>query len=178
MNDRPIPESYWVVPGAFLAGGYPISSTNDTVARQTLAGFLEVGIGTFFDLTQASELAPYLPYLQTESARYGISPNYQRFNIQDRGLPSHDQMALLLDAIDSTLAAGGKLYLHCWGGIGRTGTAVGCWLVRHGLGGEQALLKLGELYRTSLQSNFSPQSPETDAQMQFILAWKEGDGLA
>ena len=24
-----------------------------------------------------------------------------------------------------------RVYVHCWGGVGRTGTVVGCWLVRH-----------------------------------------------
>lgn len=33
------------------------------------------------------------------------------------------------------LAAGQTVYVHCYGGIGRTGTVVGCWLVRHGLSG-------------------------------------------
>ena len=31
------------------------------------------------------------------------------------------------------------VYVHCWGGIGRTGTVVGCWLVRHGMTGDEAL---------------------------------------
>ena len=31
------------------------------------------------------------------------------------------------------------MYLHCWGGVGRTGTVVGCWLVRHGRTGDEAL---------------------------------------
>ena len=79
----------------------------------------------------------------------------------------------ILDAIDNALGAGRKIYLHCWGGIGRTGTAVGCWLVRHGLTGEAALARLNALYRTSAQSRYFPRSPETDAQVLFILDWKE-----
>ena len=27
---------------------------------------------------------------------------------------------------------GRKVYVHCWGGVGRTGTVVGCYLVRQG----------------------------------------------
>ena len=106
-----------------------------------------------------------------------MSVNYQRINIQDRGLPSRNRWQLLLDAIDTALASGRKVYLHCWGGIGRTGMTVGCWLVRHGLTGGQALIRLNELYRTSEQSRLYPQSPETDAQVKFILDWVD-DGLA
>jgi len=177
MSDKPIPESFWVLPGKFLAGGYPISSIDETAARPGLAAFIDAGINTFFDLTREGELPAYLPLLQDEAVHYGIPVRYQRMTIQDKGLPSHDRMAVLLNALDASLASGDKVYLHCWGGIGRTGTTVGCWLVRHGLSGEQALIRLNELYRTAEQSRIFPRSPETDAQVSFILGWVE-DGLA
>jgi Cyclin-dependent kinase inhibitor 3 (CDKN3) len=171
MNDKPIPESYWVVPGKFLAGAYPITGRNEAIICKDLAGFLEAGFDTFFDLTRVGELPPYLPELQAEAARHGKPVTYQRINIQDRGLPSIEQMAALLDSIDNALTSGHILYLHCWGGIGRTGMAVGCWLVQHGLTGGQALIRLNEIYRTSKQNRTFPQSPETDAQVKFILDW-------
>jgi protein-tyrosine phosphatase len=177
MSDKPIPESYWVVPGQFLAGGYPISSSDETIVRHSLAAFLDAGFNTFIDLTREGELPAYLPLLHEEAARYGITLTYQRINIQDRGLPSNEQMAMLLDTLDAALASGREVYLHCWGGIGRTGMTVGCWLVRHGLTGGQALIRLNELYRTSEQSRIFPQSPETDTQVKFILDWVE-NGLA
>ncbi|MFZ5949388.1 MAG: fused DSP-PTPase phosphatase/NAD kinase-like protein [Candidatus Rifleibacteriota bacterium] len=30
------------------------------------------------------------------------------------------------------MAAGKPVYVHCWGGLGRTGVVVGCWSRRHG----------------------------------------------
>jgi hypothetical protein len=177
MSDKPIPESYWVIPGNFLAGGYPISSVDETVVRHCLAAFIEAGITSFLDLTREGELPSYLPLLQEEAVRFGIPIDYQRMTIQDKGLPAHERMAALLDSLDAALAAGNKIYLHCWGGIGRTGTAVGCWLVRHGMTGDQALIRLNELYRTAEQSHIYPQSPETAAQVKFILGWVE-DGMA
>jgi predicted protein tyrosine phosphatase len=177
MSDKPIPESYWVLPGIFLAGGYPIYRIEEAAARQSLAAFMEAGIDSFFDLTREGELPAYLPFLQEEAVHYSIPIDYKRYNIQDKGLPARAQMAALLDALDAAMDTGHKVYLHCWGGIGRTGTTVGCWLVRHGLTGEQALNRLNELYRTSGQSRIFPRSPETDAQVNFILGWVE-DGLA
>jgi len=177
MSDKPIPESYWVLPGKFLAGGYPIASVEEGLARDSLAAFIEAGIDSFFDLTRLGELPPYLLLLQEEALHYGIPINYQRMTIQDKGLPAHEKMAALLDALDAALESGHKVYLHCWGGIGRTGTTVGCWLVRHGLSGSQALIRLNELYREAGQSRNFPRSPETDAQVNFILGWME-DGLA
>ena len=177
MHDKPIPESYWVIPGKFLAGGYPIASIEEGLARDSLAVFIDAGIDSFFDLTRPGELPPYLPLLQEEALHYGIPVDYQRMTIQDKGLPSHEKMAALLDALDAALGSGHKVYLHCWGGIGRTGTTVGCWLVRHGLSGPQALTRLNELYQEAGQSRTFPRSPETDAQVNFILGWLE-DGLA
>jgi hypothetical protein len=50
-------------------------------------------------------------------------------------------------------------------------------LVRHGLTGGMALIRLNEFYQTAGQSSLFPHSPETDAQVQFILAWTD-DGMA
>ncbi len=177
MSDKPIPKSYWVVPGSFLAGGYPISSLDESVARKCLAAFIKSGIDSFFDLTRQGELPPYLPMLQEEAVHYGIPVNYQRITIQDKGLPAHEKMAELLDALDTALVSGHKVYLHCWGGIGRTGMTIGCWLVRHGLTGAQALLRLNELYQEAEQSRIFLRSPETDSQVNFVLGWAE-DGMA
>ena len=174
MTEKPIPESYWVIPDQFLAGGYPASTLGDeTLTRQCLQAFLNAGFDTFIDLTRAGELPQYLPDLQSLAMIVGHPVDYQRFDFQDRGIPTNQQAVALLDSIDHALASGRKVYLHCWGGIGRTGTAVGCWLVRHGLTGEAALARLNLLYGTSEQSSYFSRSPETDAQVNFILDWNE-----
>ncbi len=178
MNEKPIPESYWVIPGQFLAGEYPASTRGDeALTRRRLTGFLNAGIDTYFNLTRPGELPSYLPILEEEAHAYGLTIHYHAAAILDRGLPGPEQMSATLDAIDAALAAGQKIYLHCWGGIGRTGTTVGCWLVRHGLNGQAALDKLAELYATAEQSRIYPFSPETDEQRAFILNWSE-HGLA
>jgi protein-tyrosine phosphatase len=74
--------------------------------------------------------------------------------------------------IDQSLAAGEKIYLHCQAGIGRTGTVVGCYLVRHGLTGRAALQRLNDL-RHRLPFPFL--SPETEDQRQFVLHWSENE---
>ena len=42
-------------------------------------------------------------------------------------------MVSILDAIDDSVKVGKPVYVHCWGGVGRTGMVIGCWLLRHGL---------------------------------------------
>jgi predicted protein tyrosine phosphatase len=168
----PIPESYWVIPGQFLAGEYPgRMSFQDTSDR--LRALLMAGVDTFIDLTSPEEHPPYKSELDDESAALGLSTTYWRFPIDDFGLPTHDQMEKILDAIDDALSGGHKIYLHCWGGIGRTGTSVGCHLVRRGKSGLEALQQLAEWWRAVPKSDRYLRSPETDAQRQFIMNWNE-----
>ena len=174
MSDKPIPDSYWVVPAKFLAGGYPGSSQgNGELARQRMAALMEAGFDTFIDLTRPGETPGYQEALDAEAARHNQSVDHQLKPIEDRGVPSVGQMTDILNSIDAALSAGRKVYLHCMGGIGRTGTVVGCWLARHGLTGEEALRRLNALYRASEQSRFFERSPEVDAQVLFVLDWKE-----
>lgn len=168
---RPIPESYWVLPGQFLAGEYPGSAYSPELTRKRLDVFLSAGFDTFFDLTSPGENEPYQAILCEEAGHYNLPAQYTRFPIGDFGLPTSAQMTATLNAIDSALAAGRKLYLHCYGGIGRTGTVVGCYLVRHGLNGAQALDQLAAWWKNVPKSNRYPHSPETLQQEQFVRAW-------
>ncbi len=172
MNERPIPESYWVEPGRFLAGEYPGRFSLETT-RQRLDQFLGAGFDTFIDLTSTGELQPYQPILLEQARYFEIIPTHQRFPIGDFGLPSLEGMSTTLNAIDAALIAGRKVYLHCWGGIGRTGTTVGCYLVRRGLTGEQALRQLADWWKAVPKSAANPHSPETEGQKRFVLNWKE-----
>jgi hypothetical protein len=174
MNDleRPIRESYWVEPGRFLAGEFPAHAFGEQV-RQRLDRFLDLGIDTFIDLTDPDELPSYLPILEEQASYYGMDVRHKRFTITDHSIPGHETMRAILDEIDTALAAGRKVYVHCWGGIGRTGTVVGCYLVRHGHTGEKALEQLAEWWQAVPKSNIWPHTPETRQQMGFILNWDE-----
>jgi hypothetical protein len=170
---RPIPESYWVEPGRFLAGEYPGHHEALQAARRITA-FLAAGFDTFLDLTQAGELVPYKPILRAEAQHYSERTiTYRRFPVGDYGLPTKETMKNILDTLDTFLAVGRKVYLHCSGGVGRTGTTVGCYLVRRGKTGEQALRQLAEWWQAVPKRTRFPRSPETDAQVQFILDWKD-----
>ena len=177
MRDKPIPESYWVLPGRFLAGAFPGLRDDEFATHQRMTDFLNAGFDTFIDLTCEDDRPPYLLALQEEARACERQVHYQRFSFPDYGVPTPEAMSAALDAIDAALAEGRKVYLHCVGGIGRTGTTVGCYFIRHGMKPAQALRHLAQLYQTSAQSLFVPHSPETEEQAHFILDWKE-NGLA
>lgn len=174
MSETPLPlaESYWVIPGHFLAGEYP-GNFDEEGTRRRLDALLEAGLDTFINLTRPDELPSYEKSLNEQARLYERTLTCHNFPIADRGLPTASQMTAILDTIDAALAANHKVYLHCWGGVGRTGTAVGCYLVRHGRTGAQALEQLAAWWREVPKRSVYPRSPETDEQVGFILDWQK-----
>lgn len=171
---RPNANTYWVVPGRLLAGEYP-SAEEELAAIQRLIPFLEAGVTDFVDLTTADELAPYDALLQILAVKRGQTPTHQRFPIADYSVPEPAaRMGAILDTLDGILAAGRVAYVHCWGGVGRTGTVVGCYLVRHGLEGAAALDRVARLYAqmSATKRLRHPDSPENDAQREFVRNWR------
>ena len=164
----PIETSYWVEPGRLLAGPYPAAQTEEGT-RARLHALIEVGVSVFVDLTEPLEYAPYIPLALEEAGRVGRRVRYVRLPIVNFGVPERDHMRAILDTIDAALFAGEIVYVHCMGGIGRTGTTVGCWLVRHGQPGEDALRAIERLRGDGVES------PETPEQFAFVRGWREGD---
>jgi protein-tyrosine phosphatase len=172
MTRLPIVESYWVEENLLLAGEYP-GGYNPEETRKRMDAFLECGIRAFIDLTQPRELPSYEAVLNEEARINDCLTVYHRFSIRDHSLPSAQTMSLILDTIDSAVQSGNPVYVHCWGGVGRTGTVVGCYLVRHGLSGAKALERVNALYRTRPLDYFLHTSPETEEQADFVRNWRE-----
>ncbi len=165
-------DCYWVVPGNLLAGEYPARETSVNAVRR-LDALLGAGMQVFIDLTEPDELPAYMKLLTERAAAHAVAISHQRFPIVDLGLPTREQMIAILDCIDASIAAGRRVYVHCWGGIGRTGMVVACYLVRRGLDAPHALDKITKGWCTSGRRGSIPRSPETPAQMQFVLDWSE-----
>ena len=79
----------------------------------------------------------------------------------------------ILDRIDAALDGDQNVYVHCWGGSGRTGTIVGCWLRRRGLvDSDEVLERLQEL-RLGDREGWMKPTPNTPVQAEFIVNWEE-----
>jgi len=91
--------------------------------------------------------------------------------IRNFDIPTPAHMLNILDAIDRALLKQRMVYVHCLGGLGRTGTVVGCYLVRHGMDGDAALRHIRTLRKvTPFPKSLSP---ETDAQRRMVQMWDE-----
>ncbi len=156
------------------AGEYPGHQDGDQ-ARARVLTLLDHGVSCFVDLTEVNELAPYHRYLRGLTSAGQPEPLYRRHPIPDVSVPaSTDTMTGILDAIDDALADGHQVYVHCWGGIGRTGTTVGCWLVRQGEAGQAALAQVARLFGATAKGRDGRRaSPETTAQRNWVADWAE-----
>lgn len=173
MNPKssvPIPDSYWVRPGELLAGEYPGNPRSDrTKAR--LEAFIRAGIRTFIDLTEPADgLEPYEPLLDTLARDAQVALRYYRYGIRDGNIPPAALMSRILERIRAEIVNGRPAYVHCWGGIGRTGTVIGCWLIEQGQTPAEALRHI-ETLRAHVPDSFK-SSPENPKQCQFVHEWR------
>lgn len=165
----PLPNSYWLLSGTLLAGEYP-GAYDEDAARAKLELILAAGIRSFIDLThEADGLAPYDRLLASMARERHIEHRYQRFAITNLAVPTREEMGRILAAIRGEIGAGRPVYLHCWGGIGRTGTVAGCWLVEEGSSGDDAIERISQLRRGT--PNRHARSPETAEQRTFVCEW-------
>ena len=162
--DRPLPNSYWVIPQRLLAGEYP-GDPDPARARLRLARLGEAGIDSFVDLTEEDELPPYSLWLPKQA-------DYLRSPIVDAGVPNNVvQTEEVLTAIRTALARDRRVYVHCRAGIGRTGLIIGCFLADEKSSGRAALKSLNHLWRQSARASSWPEVPQTAEQAAYIRGW-------
>lgn len=180
MNDAQplhidLPGAYRVAP-RLLAGPYPCAVDLPTAQRR-VAALLDIGVDVIVDLTEPGEydLRPYWPLLLEQAVLRGCKVEHWNSPIPDMGTPSVAQMQAILAHINSALQAGQTVYVHCFGGVGRTGVVIGCYLVQQGMSGDEALATIARL-RKELP-NAHRASPETWAQCEMVRRWSQRRSL-
>jgi protein-tyrosine phosphatase len=168
MEPRAIPpptgRSYWVIEGLLAAGAYP--------AGDALERLIGAGISAFVNLTQDTDWYSVDANLERYDPLPADDTVVVRHPIVDLGVPTETAMSGILDEIDRFLAEGRKVYVHCWGGIGRTGIVVGCWLIRHDLAHPADVLDILARLRVADTGAGRHPSPETVEQRAFVRSWR------
>ncbi len=177
----PTRRSYWVVEGRLAAGAYPGKAGRGDREHvpEVLQELLDAGIDTFVNLTQDDpDVFPYGTDVHLTRYHGAVDGRAEVLAcpIPDMGVPDGGPVELvgILDVLDEALAAGGTAYVHCWGGLGRTGTVVGCWLARHGYAsGRDVLEVLTDLRLGDLDAGHR-ESPQTRDQERMVVEWEAG----
>ncbi|MEM7092655.1 MAG: tyrosine-protein phosphatase [Actinomycetota bacterium] len=171
----PFERTWWVDEGNLLAGPFPGSASPDKTDIK-LRALLDAGICTFVSLMEPDEVNaagdPFAPYdgRVHALARGEVEIELHRFPIVDFGTVSPASYRRILDTIDRSIEAGRPVYVHCWGGHGRTGTVVGCWLSEHGVDGDDPLERIAWLRRHS-EYLTAMESPQTEPQREVVRGW-------
>ncbi len=174
VNPTPCSRTYWVLDGALLAGAYP-GRPDPAEHQQRLQSLFDAGMRTFINLQEEGETnnsgKPFVRYDNGLRELAGGEFAHLRFPIPDGGTTTVDRMRSILDAIDVSLAADRPVYVHCFGGMGRTGITVCCWLLRHGLTTSANVLDLLTQLRQADVQRASWKAPENASQEAFVLSW-------
>ncbi len=170
-SPAPFENAYTVLPGKLLAGQYP-RDIDDVSSRRKIAGLFDAGVTLCIDLTEENEhgLKPYTFLLEETARTRRARCGHSRFAIPDMGVCGENRLRDIHAAIDSALEAGGTVYVHCWGGHGRTGLVIGTWLVSHGLTRANGAVDTLTALRKDMPNGQHP-SPETSAQIGMLMTW-------
>ncbi len=149
--------------------------------ERKLHALIDCGIRHIINLMEAHEIdregRPFVEYqaeFERQAAQRGYVVAVERQPIRDMDVPDFGHMRRILDGIDAALAADRLVYVHCWGGKGRTGTVVGCYLMRHRMAEARTVLsRIRDLRRP--EERAQEHSPETNAQRRMVMAWPAGE---
>lgn len=157
--------AWWVEPGRVLAGEYP-GDTAAHKANDKVNLLIDAGIRTFIDLTTPEDrLDSYSTHVSIAGEHRQLEVRHLSFPIPDLSITSDENYDKILKAVAEE-SRRGAVYIHCWGGVGRTGTVIGCLLADQGMGADRVR---SELIALRLGTRKEARScPETTEQLAVI----------
>ena len=136
----------WVRDGRVAGMGLPYPGSAEALR--------EAGVGAILTLT---ERAPEELAEEESFARLHVP-------LVDFGTPSIEELERCVVWIEAQVAAGRAVAVHCFAGIGRTGTVIASWLVAGGMSPDAAVEEVRRL---------RPGSIETSGQVEAVRQFSE-----
>lgn len=201
----------WLVPGIILCGRYPGSCPSRPCDVETQRNRLAIirehadtfvclqeevppqdaewppgGVGAQSGNAAAPQMAKFQRYYEAAGGTYDEvagAVTFLHFGIADRSV------AKSLEALDAVVfdlrrraLNGDRLYLHCWGGRGRTGLVAACLLgalYPELVDAEEALQRVHSYYRLREpdKGGASPETEEQKKQVRDWYYWVKGGGV-
>lgn len=162
--------AWWVEKGRLLAGEYPFSPNDPDHARRKVRALVDAGVDSFVDLTHPDDvnfMHPYTDMLREESEEAKRpQAHYRRFPIFDTKTISQEGYDEILTYIQGEIDTGRVVYVHCWGGKGRTSTVIGCRFIDRGFDYDATMAALSRLRAGTRKADESV--PDTPAQHRVL----------
>jgi len=125
QHPAPAEGTHWVIPGRLAAG----KSAGD-LPSSSLKALVDAGVDTFVNLQKSYReygCSDYRETLKILARKPSFPPHpisFLHFPIPDLDVVEDQDMLALIDQLTDLLKKGRSLYVHCYGGHGRTGTVL------------------------------------------------------
>lgn len=190
LYQGPTNESNWVIKGELLVGAFP-GYVNDKENEEILTKILNCGVSTFVSLQKEYDnnnpeenwknnigLRPYFKDAEKMIKEKHLYPNLNTsvekltlFHepIKDCDTIDDDKTVNLAKKLVKAIYDGEVIYLHCWGGHGRTGVIV-CIMfhLMYGLIADEAIYLCQKLHDFRVETCFVT-SPQTQKQRLQVI---------
>ena len=184
----PTPFCNWVIPSLLLAGGYPGLPTSFSIEQHDsiLTALVHAGVTVFVNLQEwgeekcgSKERREYEQRVKEiyvkETNRSKQEIEVLRFPIQDFSVAENeaDLLKFLNDEVVARLMRKRCVYVHCYGGHGRTGIVIASLMgILYSLHADEALAITNALHKNRKFSNghASPENERQRNQVRSIVA--------
>jgi len=154
MSNNPSDYCNWIIKDQILVGGYPYPKPEYRPTH--LDRLIAAKVNVFISLVEQHEIDKFGDYNKLLlSNMKGII--YHNVPIKDRSITEDEVILNLVKNVYNWIQNGKLVYVHCWGGHGRTGTVVSCFLQYvYGMNAEDALKWNRSLHATRKYNSHKP----------------------
>jgi len=110
----------FIIEGELAGSAHPVLTVSGPEEFKNVLG--EYGLGAVVSLDERGLPAKWPPLMGAE---------YLHIRIPDFEPPTEDQIDRFIELVEKTKEGGRATLAHCHAGMGRTGTMIACYLVKH-----------------------------------------------